>query len=176
MNRRNLLLATATLSSGCGSTPYREERISRLLAGDVRTHMIVSAHPSEQSAERFRKDWIARPFENWGEFYRDSTETRELPRNLALMPGTYTHHHTTIGAAAEKREYLVGTFRREKIAIVVRIIGDHESLMLTIAEHIADTQVPTVFEILWNPTHLRAFMPDSSQLGTSVEDSDAYWP
>lgn len=176
MDRRKFLLTAAVVTPGLGATSLREERQALTIGGSIEAHVIVSAHSHEKSAESFRDQWIGQPFEGLGEFYRDSTEMRELPNLPSELIGTCTFHTTTIGVAAAKRDYLVGAFRRENLAFIVRIIGAHDATMMSIAEHFANQQLPTAFEILWSPIHLRKFIPDEHDLNRSVEESDSYWP
>lgn len=176
MNRRTFLLAAPAITGIPQSFSLREERMAMTIGNQVEAHVIVSAHSDARSSEFFRREWIGRPFEGIGEFYRDSTEVRVLPDTPSSLIGTLTFHTTTIGAAAEKRDYLVGAFRRDNVAVIVRIVGDHERIMMSMIDHIASQEVPGTFEIFWNPIHLRKFIPGGRYLGSSVEESDSYWP
>lgn len=176
MNRRAFLASGIIAPYASLVAPTREIRKAITIAHSVEVHMIVTAHHHTKSAERHRREWIGRPFEGYGEFYVDSSDTRPLPPEYSVLPGTLTHHHTTIGVAAARREYLVSAIRRKNITVVVRMQYDHESLMLTILEHTVGVHVPSHFEVAWSVELLEAFIPDTTDIGFSVEESSAFWP
>lgn len=176
MNRRVFLANGIIAPFATISIPIREVRKAITIANSIECHVIVSAHFDDASAERHRRDWIGRPFEGFGEFYVDSRKTRPLPPEYDQLPGTLTHNHTTIGVAAEKRSYLVAAVRRENISVVVRILGDNESVMLDILQHVANVPVPSRFETIWSEELVAAFIPGAPDLGFPVEESSAFWP
>lgn len=175
MNRRSFLQSTSVLPlMGFGSV--REVRAALLIAREVNAHFIVAAHTHPDAAEDHRRDWIARPFEGEGEWYLDSTEMRDLPSNLADLPGILSFHTATVGAAAARHAYLVGAFRRDHISYIVRFQSDSEDLMIDIAEFFAAQSLPGVFEAAWSSSQLLGLIPDSNDLGVPVEEVKAFWP
>ena len=176
MNRRTFLAASAIAPFATIQIPIREVREAILISKSTEAHIIVTAYIEKRSAELHRREWIGRPFAGFGEFYVDICERRQLPGELAQLPATLTHHRTTIGVAAERREYLVCALRRQNISAIVRIQGDQEPLMVRIIEHIADVNLPTQFEVAWSPVLLKAFVPTMSDIGMTIEVSSAFWP
>lgn len=144
---------------------------------DHRTHvlMIVSAHPTAKSAEKWRREYTLKPFDGMGEWYLRSTEELELPEALADMPGNLTRFDYVAGAAAAELSMLVGAFRRDYIACVYRVHGESGDV-IALANDFASRPVPEITELLWNPRILQSFIPTTERLGMDVSPSDAFWP
>ncbi len=174
MNRRELISSAAVLPML--PTLQREDGWSLLIDDSVRVRIRVYALPTPTSAERTRRHWIGQPFESEGEWYELSTEARALPPDLADMPGTVTFHTTVVGAAAVEATFLVGAFRRENVAIIVRVSGNNMDLMTDFAEFLAATEVPDPWALLWSDQALARFYPTEETLGRTVEQIDDLWP
>lgn len=177
MNRRSIIKLGAVAPLVGLSPSVREIRRDLLISGSIPVQIIVSAHTTSRFAESFRRGWIeGGPFESEGEFYVDSSETRELPEELSTLPGTLLHYRATVGVAAARETHLVGSFRRETVAYIVRMRGTNEAIMLDIARHFAAQPLPGPFEARWNATHLEALIPDSDDLQTDVRPEKGFWP
>lgn len=175
MNRRTLIKSAAILPA-FPLNGVREFRAGLLVDETTPVNIIITSHFSQATAEKYRRSWIGKVFETWGEWYVVSSERRDLPDQLAEMPGTLTHHDTLYGEAAEEQEYLVGAFRREHISCIVRIRDDAEPLMIKIAGHIATQHVPGVFESTWSAAQLQSFVPTEDDLGMAISEDNSHFP
>lgn len=175
MNRRTLT-KSAILLPGLSTLEPRGIRANRVMNNTTPVHMIVTSHCTTVSAERYRRSWIGKVFETWGEWYPGYSEPRNLPGSLAAMPGTLSYHEVRYGESGEEQEYLVGAFRREYISCIVRIREDNESLMNQIAQHIASQPVPGLLASAWSTAQLRTFIPNGDDLGLSISEGSLHFP
>lgn len=153
----------------------REVRNQFRLDGNAEAQMIVTGHHSPQSAERWRKGWSTRAFEHLGEWYEEPAEGIALPNHLAEMPGSLVHFDYRFGEAGEHKTMLVGAFRRDHIACVIRVDGEVDAL-IALAEFFAVPELPEPFALAWSAAHLQRFLPSTDSIGMSVEESDYFWP
>lgn len=175
--QRRTFLQTAGFLPVIGLYPGNEIRSSVSVDESTLVNMIVRSHATGGVAERHRRSWVGRVFENpYGEWYDVESEFRELPAHLARLPGSLSFHKTLFGEAAEEHSYLSAAFRREHISCVVRMQMDNEALMIRIAEHIASQPSPSLFETSWSSAQLRSFLPDSNDLNLSVEPCEIFFP
>lgn len=178
MNRRAFLAGAVALPyapTNRLTVPIRTLTEGLLINGDVSAQMILQAHISEDSAETYRRSWIGRAFLGMGEWYLDSSESRELPSRLENLPGSLHYHRITVGVAAEKRSMLVGAFRHDYIACILRTYGNTEEEMLALAEFFASRPVPEQWELLWNDAQLQTFVPKVDTFSLPVEPDDSTW-
>ncbi len=175
MNRRQLLMGSLGLPLAAQMLPLREVRQSLLVDEQYAVQVIAGVHPTADMAEKYRQQWTKSPFEAQGEFYVDSATDHELPPSLADLPGTLTYFTTTVGVAAQKQSYLVGAFRRENFAYIVRSQVDDSELVQAFGDFFAEAELPSLFEVAWQDEHLRALIPTSDDLGMPLEPTETNW-
>ena len=179
MNRRTLIAGAVPLPwiQKKPELPQRRLRSQLLLNDVVSVQILLEAHATAESAEVWRQGWIGRAFEGMGEWYLQDSESRDLPARLAALPGDMHFHNYIWGEAAEEDSMLIGAFRHEHVGCVIRMQGEHEPLMISLAEFFASRAVPNVWELAWSDAQLQRFLPTSDSLGIPVQpDNDAFWP
>lgn len=175
VSRRTFLSSLAVLPA-IGFDWLQHERREQLeLDHRVPVLMILSAHPTPTSAEKWRREYAMKPFDTMGEWYLGSTAELELPEALAKMPGTLTRFNYVAGAAAAKSSMLVGAFRRDHVACSYRVHGERDDV-IALAGDFASRRIPDFTELLWNPQSLRSFIPTTERMGIDVSPSEAFWP
>lgn len=176
MDRRIFLRFGIVSPTLLADHPMRVRRVQFTLDKTIFAQMIVTAHPKPKVAERWRKGWEYRAFEGVGEWYLQTSQRLQLPDHLAGMPGTLMFHTFLIGAAAERRTMMVGTFRREHVAVVIRVLGDHRSELNALAEWFTSRPLPVPWELLWSGAQLQLFIPTSDDFGSKIVVNDSFWP
>ena len=175
ISRRTFLKSFAVAPAFGLDWPFREHREQFEMDYRAQVLMIFSAHPTSDSAEKWRRGYAMKPFDGMGEWYLRSIEELELPKALAGMPGSLARFNYVAGVAAAKSSMLIGAFRRDHIACVYRVQGGAEDVIL-LAEDFASCTLPDVTELLWNAGRLQSFIPTTERLGVDVSPSDAFWP
>lgn len=133
MNRRTLVQSLAIMPMAKHASlgiKLRSLESQFTLNDRVAVQMFLRAYSNSEAAESWRREWVGRAFLGLGEWYLDSTESVELPPELAEMPGALHLHRYTAGVAAVKSSMLVGAFRRDHIACVMRMNGNAEGTMI----------------------------------------------
>ncbi len=175
LSRRTFLLGLAASPLHGVAVHRRELREQFQLDHRIPVLMIMSAHLTPESAEKWRREYAVQPFDGMGEWYLQSSTVLELPKHLADLPGSMIQFDYVAGVAAAKSSMLVGAFRRDHIACVYRVRGSTEHLM-ALAEDFAKRKLPEPAELLWNPGRLELLVPTAERLGMDVSPSDAFWP
>ena len=176
MDRRTFLTMAAISPMTIHHTLMRNLRAQFTLDDSISVQMIITAHADRVSAEQWRAGWENRAFEGEGEWYLQTSQTLDLPDRLAKLPGTLMYHTFVIGYAAVERSMLVGTFRRDHIACVIRVLGDNREEMIDLAHLFASRPLPGRLELLWSGEQLRLFIPTSEEFGMTIEPNESLWP
>lgn len=179
MHRRSLIAGATIFPWLPDKIQFPIQRLSAELTvdNDVLVQILLEAHASDASAEKWRRSWIGRAFVERGEWYLDDSEPRKLPDDLAELPGDLHYHSYTWGEAGEEDAMLVGAYRHKHIGCIIRIKGDEQLEMIMLAEFFAARPEPDVWEIAWNPLQLHGFIPNTESLGIPVKSGNsAFWP
>lgn len=176
MNRRTLLKLAVVSPTAGWSTTVQESRRTCIIDGDVPTQIIASVHLGARGAERFRRAWVEDgPFEFEGEWSIVGSEQLPLPGELPRLPGTLMSYEAVVGEAAEDQHHLVGSFRRDHVAYIVRMQNGSAELLTSIAEFFAKQPLPDPLTSPWTNSSLEALFPDADDLGVPVETVEMFW-
>lgn len=176
MNRRTLMKLVVVSPTVGWTTTTRESRLTCVIDGDIPVQIISSVHLWAQGAERFRRAWIEDgPFEHQGEWSLMCSEQLDLPADLSRLPGTLMSYQAVVGAAAQERHFLVGSFRRDHVAYIVRMQDGSKELLIGIAEFFADQPLPSPSAIHWIESPASALFPTADDLGVPLETVEMLW-